>query len=57
MILTPKELDQYLLQNHQTISSETRAEILTFFSEEPGEGQIWSEQDIWEQVRKIINRP
>ncbi len=37
-------------------AEQAKAEILTLFSEEPGDGYTWSEQDIWEQARKIINR-
>lgn len=33
-----------------------KEEILSLFSEEPGDGYTWSEQDIWEQSRKIIDR-
>ena len=33
-----------------------KEEILALFSEEPGDGYTWSEQDIWEQSRKIIDR-
>ena len=33
-----------------------KAEILALLSEELGDGYTWSEQDIWEQSRKIINR-
>ena len=37
-------------------AEQAKAEILALFSEEPGDGYTWSEQDIWEQSRKIINR-
>ena len=33
-----------------------KEEIHAVFSEEPGDGYTWSEQDIWEQSRKIIDR-
>ena len=33
-----------------------KEEILALFSEEPSDGYTWSEQDIWEQSRKIIDR-
>ena len=33
-----------------------KEERLAVFSEEPGDGYTWSEQDIWEQSRKIIDR-
>lgn len=35
-------------------AEQAKAEILALFSEEPGDGYTWSEQDIWEQSRKII---
>ncbi len=54
MILTKAQLDYYLLQNHLTISKEKHDAILDYFSEEPGDGFAWSEQDIWEQVRKMV---
>ena len=31
-----------------------KAEVLDSFSKEPGNGYEWSEQDIYEQMRKII---
>ena len=37
-------------------AEQAKAGILALFSEEPGDGYTWSEQDIWEQSRKIINR-
>lgn len=36
-------------------SESAKAEILALFSKESGDGYIWSEQDIWEQSRKIID--
>jgi len=54
MILTSKTLDQYLERTQQTITRKTYQQILDYFSEEPGDGQIWTEQDLWEQVRKQI---
>ena len=36
--------------------NQAKDEILALFSEEPGDGYIWSEQDIWGQSRKIIDR-
>ncbi len=35
---------------------QAKQEILALFSAEPENGYIWSEQDIWEQSRKIIDR-
>lgn len=37
-------------------AEQAKAEILELFSEEPCAGFTWSEQDIWEQSRKIIDR-
>ena len=54
MVLTQKTLDRYLAQHHQTISKETRQRILDYFSEEPGDGHAWTEQDLWEEVQKQI---
>ena len=36
-------------------AEQAKAEILALFSEEPGDGYTWSEQDIWEQSRKGIS--
>jgi hypothetical protein len=33
-----------------------KAEILELFSEEPDDEHEWSEQDIYEQMRKIIRK-
>lgn len=33
-----------------------KAEILELFSEEPDDEHKWSEQDIYEQMRKIIRK-
>ena len=33
-----------------------KAEILALFSEEPDDEHEWSEQDIYEQMRKIIRK-
>ena len=35
-------------------SNQAKAEILTLFEAEPDEEHTWSEQDIFEQSRKII---
>ena len=57
MVITRHLLDtvlQYWFHNKKN-SERAKAEILALFSEEPGDGYIWSEQDIWEQSRKIID--
>ena len=33
-----------------------KVEILNRLSEEPGDGSVWTEQDIYEQIRKIISK-
>ena len=33
-----------------------KAEILVLFSEEPDDEHQWTEQDIYEQMRKIIRK-
>ena len=33
-----------------------KAEILNQLAEEPGDGYVWTEQDIFEQMRKIIDK-
>ena len=37
-------------------TEQAKAEILALFSEEPDENHEWTEQDIYEQSRKIIAR-
>lgn len=37
-------------------TEQAKAEILALFSEEPDEVHEWTEQDIYEQSRKIIAR-
>ncbi len=36
--------------------NQARTEILSLFSTEPDDQHRWSEQDIYEQVRKIIQK-
>ena len=56
--ITRQMLDQDLQSWFLNVKNAERAkqEILALFSEEPGDGYTWSEQDIWEQSRKIIDR-
>lgn len=56
MILTKKDLDTEWAEffRHCRNSEAVKQEILARFSEEPGDGYVWSEQDIYEQMRKII---
>lgn len=37
-------------------ADKVKEEILRLFSEEPETNQVWTEQDIYEQSRKIIAR-
>ena len=54
MMLKASDLDHYLAQTHQVATAEKRQAILSYFSEEPSDGHVWTEQDIWEQVRKML---
>lgn len=58
MTLTRYLLDtQYAWWFHNKRNTEqARQEILSIFSEDPDEYHEWSEQDIYEQARKIIAR-
>ena len=58
MTITRQMLDTDLQSWFLNVKNTERAkkEILALFSEEPGDGYTWSEQDIWEQSRKIIDR-
>ena len=56
MILTRHLLDTkyaFWFRNKQH-TEQAKREILRLFSEEPDEFHEWSEQDIYEQARKII---
>ena len=58
MILKPKDLDTTwaaLLLHCKDVEA-AKAEILAFFSEEPGDEHQWTDQDIYEQMRKIIRK-
>lgn len=55
MTITKKDLDTkyaYWFRNVRHVE-QAKAEILENFSEEP-EPYEWTEQDIWEQSRKIL---
>ena len=58
MTLTRKLLDtKYIWWFHNKRNAEqAKTEILALFSEEPDDCHEWSEQDIYEQSRKIIAR-
>ena len=58
MILMKYDLDrdwQWLFL-HCKDTAAAKAEILALFSEEPGNEHQWSEQDIYEQMKKIIRK-
>ena len=57
MIVTKEMLDsnEYaLLFLHCKNAQAAKAEILNRLSEDPGDGYVWTEQDIYEQMRRII---
>lgn len=58
MILTRRLLDtRYASWFHNKRNTgQAKREIQRLFSEEPDEFHEWSEQDIYEQARKIIAR-
>ena len=58
MTLTRKELDtEWRTMFLRCKDPEAaKAEILTLFSEEPDDEHQWTEQDIYEQLRKIIRK-
>ena len=58
MTLTRKMLDtQYAWWFYGKRNTEqAKQEILNLFSEEPDDCHEWTEQDIYEQSRKIIDR-
>ena len=58
MTITRQMLDTDLQSWFLNVENAEHAqeEILALFSEEPGDGYAWSEQDIWVQSRKIIDR-
>ena len=58
MILTKDDLDrdwQWLFLHCKDTTS-AKAEIWALFSEEPDEEHQWADQDIYEQMRKIIRK-
>jgi len=56
MTLTRKELDKLLTSMWiLKVTKEQYSIILKRFSEEPGEGYVWSEEDICLQIRNIVS--
>lgn len=58
MTITKKDLDIRWQQMfwHCKDPEAAKAEILASFSVEPGDEHQWSEQDIYEHLRKIIRK-
>ena len=59
MIVTKEMLDSdefAALFLHCKNAQAAKAKILNRLSEEPGDGYVWTEQDIYEQMRKIIDK-
>lgn len=54
MILNKKKLRAWEKSAHIVFTKVQKAIILERFGTEPGDGHEWSEQDIAEQVRKIV---
>jgi len=56
MTLTRKALDKLLASMWiLRITKEQYGVILKRFSEEPGDGYVWSEEDICMQIRNIVS--
>ena len=58
MTLTRKMLDSWYAWwfHNKRNTEQAKEEILSQFSQEPDEGHEWTEQDVYEQSRKIIAR-
>jgi hypothetical protein len=54
MVITKKKLDQWLAEHSTTVSDEVYNFLIETYGAEPDDGREWSEQDIYEQMRKII---
>ena len=54
MTITEKELSLYLSEQRLRVSPEKKKKVLTLFSSEPEDGYQWTEQDIYEQIRKLV---
>ena len=55
MILTGKMLQEYIQQNRISITKEKTQKILHVLGIEPDNYYEWSEQDLYEHPRKLIN--
>lgn len=56
MVLNEKTLDQWLAARSVVLPDDVRHAIMETYGNEPEDGYAWSEQDIYEQVRKIIEK-
>lgn len=56
MVLNEKTLDQWLAARSVVLPDDIRNAIMETYGNEQGDGYAWSEQDIYEQVRKIIEK-
>ena len=54
MVLTKEMLDSYIDSNRISINTEKYKKILYEFGTEEDEDYSWTDQDIYEQLRKII---
>jgi hypothetical protein len=54
MVLTKRDIQKLRVQSRLIISIEQEAVILEHFGTEPDDQHEWSEQDIYEQIRKMI---
>lgn len=54
MTITGKELSLYLSEQRLHVSPEKKKKILELFSTEPEDGFQWTDQDIYEQLRKLV---
>ncbi len=56
MTLTKKKLDKLLASMWLlNVTKDQYSAILKRFSEEPGDGYVWSEEDICMQIKNIVS--
>jgi len=55
MVIDKKWLNKYCKSAWVSMSKEQEELILTRFGTEPGDGYVWTEEDIYAQIRKILN--
>lgn len=54
MVLTNETLNHYLDTNRLSITDKQRKEIIDALGKEPDNVHNWSEQDLYEQLRKLL---